>query len=110
MIHQQNIYKTLQNAFQAEHPGFTFPKHELEDQSEKFRRAILHASVGINVLHENELAPQKELVQKYRSLSETRFSQYLRDQDIIKDLKVTLFFSWCIFLIVTGVLSLIAFF
>ena len=56
MIEQKAIYEAAQTAFSNEHPKFPWPKrHDLEDQTDDFKRAFLHLSTEINAMHEREI-------------------------------------------------------
>lgn len=59
MIEQKAIYEAAQTAFASECPKFPFPKkHNLEEQTDEFKRAFLHLSTEINAMHKRELEEQ----------------------------------------------------
>lgn len=56
MIEQKAIYEAAQTAFEAHHPKFPWPKkHNLDEQTDEFKKAFLVFSTDINAMHDKEM-------------------------------------------------------
>ncbi len=108
MITQDFIYKAAQAAFSKAHPRFPWPKkHELEDQSDEFKRAFLMLCADINAEHEkeieNRLRLRDEIIADWKNKAEARFVEMTKQRDKNDSLKLKAFLGWLLAIILLSV-------
>lgn len=95
MITQNFIYKAAQRAFEENHPKFPWPKkHELEDQTDGFKRAILMLSADINAEHERHLLGVKANRDSYRDSAIEANNRTLEARKIADSHRVSRNIAW----------------
>lgn len=68
MIEQKAIFEAAQTAFEAHHPKFPFPKkHNLDEQTEEFKKAFLVFSTDINAMCDRDIKILVDEVNAVRS-------------------------------------------
>lgn len=103
MITQEFIYKAAQSAFATAHPKFPWPKkHDLEDQSDEFKRAFLILCADINAEHERHTTPLRESKAGYRDAAVKADAEVDRLEAKLSSKGRKLAFAWLIIGVLIG--------
>lgn len=95
MILQKDIFEAATNAFAEHHPKFPWPKkHELEDQTDDFKRAFLAFSTDINAMHNAAKEHILETKQEYVDLAGARLDTIYELRDKNDSLSSRAVFGW----------------
>lgn len=103
MITQKFIYEAAQRAFGEHHRKFPWPKkHELEDQSDQFKKAFLVLCTDINAEHEAEKSRIVSDRDQFSELAATRYKTIVALRDKIESKNTKLAFAWLIIGVLIG--------
>lgn len=100
MITQDFIYKAAQRAFGEHHPKFPWPKkHDLDDQSDQFKRAFLEFSADINAEHESFVKDREErlgnVADVWKEKAFERFDTIEKVRNQLYSAQAMAFVAWC---------------
>jgi hypothetical protein len=82
MLEQLAIYELAQGSFKEHHPKFPFPKkHNLNEQTDDFKRAFLAMCVGVNAMHEREM----NILTKELGLARAVINNKINSNSLLRD-------------------------